>query len=94
MKTNHIPVADRLRRRIDNLNAKIDHGEYWSRKRFYPKCKFCGITNVSSNMRDGAHNPGCHIPGMLKEIAYYRRLLRETETKDHESIPDAAPLPP
>lgn len=76
MKSNHVPVTERLQTRIDKLYAKIQYGDYWTRKRFYPQCMHCGITNISCNMNDGGHYPGCPIPGLIKEIKYYESLLK------------------
>lgn len=75
MKTNSIPVDERLSNRISKLWASIRFGDYWSNRKYYPRCMYCGITNVQCSIRNGRHNKGCIVNGILKEIAHYKSLL-------------------
>lgn len=86
MKANRIPVVDRLQARITKLWSRIRYGDYWNNRRFYPKCIYCGITNVACDIAGGKHHQGCLVPGVLKEIAYYEGLLTQARTlHDHQS---------
>lgn len=76
MKSNHIPVEDRLRPHINKLYDKINFGDYWTRKKYYPKCRYCGITIISCNMNDGQHHSGCKVTGIEKEILFYKKLMK------------------
>lgn len=73
MKSNRIPRAERLRQRIAKLEAELD--SCWKRKRFYPTCKRCGMTNVQVSI-DGDHRVGCPMRGRRKEIEHYEKLLQ------------------
>ena len=74
MKANHRSAYKRLTSRIAKLELRKDG--MWSRKRFYPKCKFCGITNVEASIL-GKHYKYCSFSGLDKEIAYYEKLRDE-----------------
>lgn len=87
MKSNHISREERLQNRILKLRQKINYGDYWTRKRFYPECQYCGVTIITRNMTTkgedlGGHDPGCKVNGIEKEISYYQQLLKEcSDTK-------------
>jgi hypothetical protein len=75
VKTNHISTEHRLRNHIHKLQGMINFGDYWTKHKYYPRCRYCNITNVSCNMAEGQHNPGCKVNGVEKEIANYTQLL-------------------
>ncbi len=75
MTKNHVPLNERLQNRINKLSAKIQHGDYWTKAKYYPKCIYCGITNVQCSM--GGHHKDCEVPGIEKEIAYYKSLMKK-----------------
>lgn len=74
MKANHRPVYERLTSRISKLELRKDG--IWSRKRFYPQCKSCRITNIELSLQ-GAHHDYCKFKGLDKEIEYYKKLRNE-----------------
>ena len=80
MKSNHTPVKYRLRQRIGKLQCRLD--EAFTHKRFYPKCRDCGKTNIQISIDGGKHHKGCSIQGLEAQIAYYRRLLEEVTGGD------------
>lgn len=92
MKSNNIPRADRLRRRIENLARKLY--EFGSRPygggNPYSYCGACGRSMVEAS--NAGHYKGCQRVGIENEIAYYRGLLDGgTETIGDEGIDCQAP---
>ena len=77
MRANRIPRADRLRRRICNLHMQYDQSRVKTPGNPYMKCTGCGIRDPELSIRDGKHRWRCQKGGLLKQIAYYERLLSE-----------------
>lgn len=73
MKTNHIPVIERLHNKIAKLQSKLENGIISTRKRFYSFCKYCDRDIISINMY--GHYDGCQLRGIDKQIVYYKGLL-------------------
>jgi len=73
MRANRIPVRIRLLNRIWNLEEKAFKTVPIGGGNPYHKCYFCGqsVPAISSY----GHFSGCPVPGILKEIVHYRRLL-------------------
>lgn len=81
MKTNHIPRAERLARRISDLKNRLYNCMTPGRRgNPYHKCRYCDLYSPQLSI-DGGHPKGCPMRGMDKQIAYFERLL-------------ANPLPP
>jgi len=74
MKSNHIPVDQRLKNRIHNLEMKLgDETEPIGGSNPYYKCIGCG-RSVPQISIDG-HLSGCRIVGIKKEIKHYKKIL-------------------
>jgi hypothetical protein len=86
VKDNHIPRRLRLENRIHKLQEKINWGNYWTHKRYYPQCKYCDMTNVSVNMNKGFHRNYCFAGNIEKEISYYQTLLDEENLTRDETL--------
>ena len=72
MKANHVPARVRIQRRVSKLQDRLDG--CFTRKRFYPKCKGCGITNVQLSIAGGKHHAGCSYQGLEAQILHYQSL--------------------
>jgi len=75
MKANHTPVKYRLRQRIGKMQCRLD--DAFTHRRFYPKCREYGKTNVQISIDGDKHHKGCSIQGLEAQIAYYTKLLEE-----------------
>ena len=77
MRANHVPVAERLKRRIAALQLQIDvnHVKSPSKGNPYWCCKVCGIHDPELSIRDGKHFFGCWVGGLRKQVEHYKRLL-------------------
>lgn len=78
MKANHRPVKERLRARIQGIQARVDaaHVPSHSKGNPYWMCKHCQIHDPCLSI-EGDHYVGCPLRGSKKEIAYYQSLLSE-----------------
>jgi hypothetical protein len=74
MKANHIPAAKRIRNKIRLLENRLDQmhvpigggNPYW-------RCNECGTSDPEVSIR--GHQKYCSIPGLSKQIDYYKTLL-------------------
>ncbi|KFZ25803.1 MAG: hypothetical protein KQ78_02008 [Candidatus Izimaplasma bacterium HR2] len=76
MKSNHIPLYDRLNHRISNLYSKLPGNNGWGRfhkSNPYRKCMGCGKAEPEISI--SGHGDGCKVKGILNEIKYYNNLL-------------------
>lgn len=79
MRDNHIPVEDRLRRRIANLRRKLPRMVPIGHGNPYYKCSCCERSGPELSYK--GHYDFCVLPGIEKEINHYERLMRESEEK-------------
>lgn len=79
MRANHVPRPDRIRQRLQALEARRDANHVKSPRKGNPYycCKECGIHDPELSIRDGRHFNDCSMQGIDKEIAHYRKLLEE-----------------
>lgn len=79
MKANHIPRAERLKRRIRFLQYKADAVFVPSPSKGNPYhcCSSCEIHTPSFSINGNRHFKGCKFQGLDKQIAYYKQLLAE-----------------
>jgi hypothetical protein len=75
MKANHIPAKDRIKRRINRLEVRLDECMIRQRKRFYMFCKECDRTTIQVSME--GHHKWCSYRGLDAEIRHYKHLLEE-----------------
>ncbi len=77
MKSNHVPVVERLQNRIRRLQHQADsnHVKSPSKGNPYYCCKVCGVHDSELSIRDGRHFEGCWVGGISKQIAHYKKLL-------------------
>lgn len=76
MRTNHIPAAERLERRLAGFMHKISEFSVpIGGGNPYHKCRHCGISIPALIVPDGKHFDGCPVPGWAKEMVYYQGLL-------------------
>ncbi len=80
MRANHIPRAQRLRRRIANLEARLDESRapmdkiHGSKGNPYWGCKGCGCADP--HITSHGHASHCRYKQLPGEIAYYRKQLQ------------------
>jgi len=88
MKTNHIPVQERLQRRINQLEYSRDAAHVPSHSRSsgnpYWMCKHCCIHDPELSIQ-GDHRIGCPLRGIEKQITHYLRLLEQSSGSDAKS---------
>jgi hypothetical protein len=79
MLTNNIPRADRIRRRISNLERKLIDFEPmpYGGKNPYSYCGACGRSMVETSY--AGHYKGCQRVGIENEVKYYSKLLEEEQ---------------
>lgn len=78
MRANHIPTADRIKRRIYTLENRLDGA--WGRfggGNPYRRCNGCGKAEPEISI--SGHGSGCTTQGLLNEIEHYKKLLEEAE---------------
>lgn len=76
MKANNRPQKERLREKIAKLETK-----YWDSRGTTPgnpyvRCKECGVRDPELSIRKGRHFGDCSKAGLLKQIEYYKSILR------------------
>lgn len=74
MKHNRVPVHVRLANRVAKLEGQLGT-EPIGGGNPYHRCRLCGRSEPEISSR--GHYKDCRHPGILKEIAHYRRLYLE-----------------
>lgn len=79
MKANHVPVVERLRNRIYQLERQADENHVKSPSKGNPYwcCNTCGIHDPELSNRGGKHFKGCTMGGIDKQVEHYKRLLEQ-----------------
>lgn len=78
MKANHVPVTDRLERRIQKLfQAEDDCWVKYGGGNPYRFCRHCLVSNVDETVK--GHRVGCRFRGFEKQVAHFKRLLAEAK---------------
>ena len=77
MRANHIPVVERLKHRIRQLESRADINHVKSPYKGNPYwcCKVCGIHDPELSIRRGKHFSGCTVGGIPREVDHYKALL-------------------
>ena len=81
MKTNHIPTSERLQRRIEQLELKLDSSWLRFRGNPYRRCIACG--KYEPEISISGHGKGCFVKGLINEISHYKELLRSVSRKEN-----------
>lgn len=82
MKANHIPRAERLKRRLSGIYAKIERSNSpgpIGDGNPYHFCMECWKDDIAISV--SGHWVGCPVPGWEKEAAHYKRLLNEENAR-------------
>lgn len=83
MKANHIPVRERLTRRITGLEARLDASRKHRKGNPYYYCTLCGIHDPALYVPNGRHHKNCPMQGIEKQIEHFRCLLAEVQDGQH-----------
>lgn len=78
MKSNHIPTKERIQNRVDKLEARYNQSRVKGRRgNPYMRCMYCDIHDPELSIQEGKHFGNCPAGGLLKQISYWEKLLKE-----------------